>query len=271
MIEKVIRKAALKALDKVETVKNARERSNVLGVGASGDITLFIDKVAEQTIIEYLKEELESFAILSEEAGYRVCGLNPEYTFIIDPIDGSYNAKRGLALYTISIAVSRGKTFSDIVAGVVVSIDRQFIFEAYKGKGAYLNNIKLDPKGVDTIKGSVIAISAHPRGDFKAFKIASKILHRGGRVRILGSASLEACLVASGIFDAYIEWWNSLRVVDIAAAYIILMEAGCPVKVEGTIGNRDPLISLKERISIFSANSQELFDEINELLLHLED
>jgi len=230
--------------------------SRSLGRNISGDITRYIDIVSEKSIIDFLKKSLKSFSILSEEAGFRKYGA--DYPLIImDPIDGSFNASRGIPLFSISIAVAYGDTINDIVFGAVCNIATGDIYTGYKDKGAYLNNILIErnTKGFRPVVSIALSQNIYP----KMNKFIRRSLDKGWKIRVIGSSSLEICMVADGSIDAYIDIRNMLRISDIAASILILNES------KGRIYNRSIFNEVflgEKRYNIVAANSQSLLDEI---------
>ncbi len=202
----------------------------VVGMGADGTPTQRIDAVAEGSVFDALKSRDLPYTVVSEEAG-RVEGSG-EWTLVLDPIDGTHNAVRGLPAYSVSIAACpkapRGslERISQATAALVRDLVTGHTYYAEKGKGASLNGRAirvqkpLDPK--DTVFDLYLGQRAHPE--------AGKIAARGRRVRNLGAASLDLCLVAKGAADLYYlnstEAGHELRPMDIAAGALIVREAG---------------------------------------------
>lgn len=232
------------------------------GRGSSGDISLLGDIVAEKSAISYLQEKLDDFRVVSEELGEKSFGSGGEYTFIIDPIDGSRNYKRGVPLFAVSIAVARGETLEDTFAGVVYAPLLNQEFYAVKGGGAYLNGRRLEVKSAcGDLPGKVVAVSSPPKASFLPSLFILKLATYGAAPRIMGSASLELSMVASGGVDAYIDAWGTMRVIDVAAAELIAREAGAFSLIGGK-ENDPPSISLKERLYILVAASKGLAEKI---------
>ena len=108
-----------------------------VGIGADGTPTKYIDKFAEDIAIDFIKKSKFNINILSEEAGF--LDFDGDYTFILDPIDGTRNAIRGIPIYSISLGVGK-KSISDVNFGIVKNIPTGDLFIAEKGNGAFLNN-----------------------------------------------------------------------------------------------------------------------------------
>lgn len=248
LLEKLC-KAGVKALS--ELPRN--EFSKVIGNGAGGERTKLIDFVVEKAIVSRLESMEFKGRLISEEMGEKKFG-NEEYPLIIlDPIDGTTNAIRGIIPYAISIAISNGPNLSDVYAGVVMEIPSERLFKAEKGKGAYLNDKRIYVSDVESIRRAIIGIDMKSKG--KLTKSVFPILFEAKLIRIMGSAALELCYVASGALDLYVDIRGLLRATDIAAAHVILKEAGAMVL------NRDGLeldcsIDLSRRISIIAGNKK---------------
>jgi fructose-1,6-bisphosphatase/inositol monophosphatase family enzyme len=193
-----------------------------LGMGADGTPTKLIDDAAEKACIQILNERKENLNVLSEECGFIDKGV--EYTLVMDPIDGTYNAIRRIPFYSISLAVGK-KRLSDVKFGLVKNLASGDTFWAEKGKGAYLNESPLKAKSFEQ-KDSLFSIYVGRRATPRAYNVAN--IPR--RARALGCASLEMCLLATGSFDVYFLNYSpskyAMRVVDIAASTLILREAG---------------------------------------------
>lgn len=190
------------------------------------DITRKIDMVAEEALDAAIVEEGIAAHVISEEVGERLVPADkePEYTLVIDPIDGSTNLVSGIPYYCTSLALSKksqGATFADIDAGAVAAAWGG-TFYASRGKGAYYNEElittrehKEKPKyvvysyGVGPIPKSLIALQ-----------------EENCIVRTMGSIALDMCMVAKGSFDAVIDTRDRLSGYDIMASSLILREAG---------------------------------------------
>jgi myo-inositol-1(or 4)-monophosphatase len=260
-IRTAAKRAAAEALKVLEEGTGAKEQ----GRGSGGDISLLGDLVAEQTAISYLQEKIGSFRVVSEEIGEKTFGGGGSYTFIIDPLDGSRNYKRGAPLFAVSIAVARGETLENVFGGVVYAPLLNLEFYALRDRGAYLNGKKIEAKtSSDGLESKVIAVSSPPKASFLPSIFVSRLATHGVALRMLGSASLELAMLASGSIDAYIDAWGTMRIVDIAAAQLIAREAGAYTLIGGKDGN-PPLLSLKERVYILVAASRDLAESIASL------
>jgi len=223
-----------------------------IGVGADGTPTKYIDKIAEDVAIKSLKKSDVPVNILSEEAGFLDVGA--EYTFVLDPIDGTRNACRGIPFYSVSLGVGKSH-LSDIEYGIVKNIPTGDTFLAEKGHGAFFNNNRIAIPDVPAKE----LLSSLALG--KSFDELTLSLAQKDKIRSLGSASLEMCMVAVGGLDFYVVGGEYLRVIDIAASTLIVREAGGVV----TNSNGEQLdmpLDLDERTSVIAACNKEVIRQI---------
>ena len=211
-------------------VPTTAERALETGTrGSGGDRTLEIDKDAEQLVLdqlEGLREEGYRFMAVSEERGEIDYG-DDGVRVIIDPIDGSLNAKRGVPSYALSIAVADGETMADVAFGFVHDFGPSEQWWAWRGRGSWLDGTPLDPtlperRGRDG-RIEVLGIElADPRW------IAASIdalVDSAYRLRALGTIAASLCQVAAARFDGMVSLRRS-RGVDSAAGQLIVREAG---------------------------------------------
>ncbi|HEX4032922.1 MAG TPA: inositol monophosphatase family protein [Solirubrobacteraceae bacterium] len=205
------------------------ERAVVVGEGAGGDRTLAIDQAAEEVVFEEL-DRLHAlgtrFVAVSEERGEVDFGGGP-LRVVIDPIDGSMNAKRGLAPYAVSIAVADGETMADVTFGFVADLASGEQWHATLGGGARLGEIPLvgppaERRGRDGRLELVCVESAYPARLGDRGPAIAAVAHR---VRMIGSMALALCQLAGGRVDGMAALWRC-RAVDVAAAQLIVRESG---------------------------------------------
>jgi myo-inositol-1(or 4)-monophosphatase len=197
--------------------------------GSGGDRTLEIDQSAEQLVfdeLDGLRDEGYRFCAVSEERGVIDYG-DHEVRVIIDPIDGSLNAKRGLPSYAVSIAVADGPTMADVVFGFVHEFGASEDWWAWRGRGAWLDGAELDPtlperRGRDG-RLEVLGIeSADPRWIAASIEALQDSAYR---LRALGTIAASLCQVAAARFDGMVSLRRS-RGIDAAAGQLIVREAG---------------------------------------------
>lgn len=225
---------------------------NNMGLGADGTVTKYVDKIAEDAAVNYIEKSKIKVNVLSEEVGFLDRG--GKYTFVLDPIDGTRNAYRGIPFYSVSIAIGKS-TMSDVEYGIVKNIPTGDVFTAEKGYGAFYNKNRIGvPDVPDKEPLSSLALG-------KNFDKITLSLAKKDKVRSLGSASLEMCMVAIGALDFYVIGKEYIRVVDIAASSLILREAGGIVT--NIFGEElDMPFTLDERSSVVAACSEKIVKKI---------
>lgn len=236
-------------------------------IGQGGDRTLVIDAQAEDAVfrqLDRLHEEGARFAALSEERG-RVDYGSEDVLVVIDPIDGSTNAKRGLPHHALSIAVAHGRTMGDVVFGYVFDVGPGEEWYAHKGEGAYLDGVKLDPppeRRRDDGRLELVAVESARPGYFEQ---AARPLHEHvHRVRAIGAIAVSLCQVAATRVDGMATLWRC-RSVDAAAAQLIVRESGGLVAF-GSV--EDPLSSpldLEPRDPVVAARTPEALAQLAQL------
>jgi myo-inositol-1(or 4)-monophosphatase len=195
------------------------EREPVVGQGLGGDETTAIDKAAEDAIVARFREL--DVTIISEEIGRLGDG---DTVVVIDPIDGSLNAKRGIPYFAVSIAVASGERMGDVHFGYVYDFGNGEEWLAQRGEGATLNGVPLSVKPKDTIE----ILSFEATLSSLIARDAPKVADLAYRLRIMGSLALSLCHLAAGRVDAVCSL-KGARSVDIAAAQLLVLEAGLAI------------------------------------------
>jgi myo-inositol-1(or 4)-monophosphatase len=193
------------------------------------DFVTEVDKHAEAVIIDTLLQAYPGHGILAEESGRSLGAQDSEFVWIIDPLDGTTNFIHGFPQYAVSIALAwRGV----VQQAVVYDPNRNDLFYASRGRGAYLNDRRLRVSKRLRLADSLIGTGfPFRKGDnFKRYmKMFEEISQQCAGLRRPGAASLDLCYVAAGYYDGFFE--TGLSPWDIAAASLIITEAG------GLIGN----------------------------------
>ena len=245
-VDKIYRKVR-----KVYSTEFHKMGSNI-GIGADGTPTKYIDKIAEDAAIKFIKKSKLKVNLLSEEAGFLDFG--GDYTFVLDPVDGTRNAYRGIPFYSVSLGVGKA-TLSDVEYGIVKNIPNGDVFVGEKGQGAFLNNKRIMIPEVPC-KTLISSLTLGKNFDELTLSLADKDI-----VRSLGSCSLEMCMVAVGALDYYIVGKDYIRVIDVAASTLIVREAGGVVtNIKGE--KLDMPLDLDERSSVIAAGNEELIRKI---------
>jgi myo-inositol-1(or 4)-monophosphatase len=228
--------------------------------GEGGDRTLLIDQAAEDVVfgeLEKLHDRGARFKAISEERGVVDFGSD-DVLVVIDPIDGSTNAKRGLPHFALSLAVAYGHTMADVEFGFVQDFGPREEWVAWRGRGAQLDGVRLDPtlgeRRTRDGKLEVIGVeSADPRWVMQSVDALAEAAHR---MRAIGAIAVSLCQVAAARFDAMASLKRS-RAVDAAAAQLIVREAGGLVSF---IAYDDPLgapLDLEPRSPVIAARTPE--------------
>lgn len=198
-----------------------------------------IDKRSEKLIIDFINKEFPGHKVLAEESG----GVNrsDDYLWVIDPIDGTNNFAHGLPIFCVSIGVQKA---GETIYGVVYDVMRDAAYYAEKGSGAFCNSRKMKVSTNDILGRSLLVTGfpyevanknpEHIMKIFNSFMLASRGLRR------LGSAALDLCYVADGVFDGY--WETFLYPWDMCAGQLLVEEA------EGTVTD-------------FEGNQRDIFGE----------
>jgi myo-inositol-1(or 4)-monophosphatase len=203
-----------------------------LGKGAGGDKTFPVDKWAEDIIIAALtkaQREGEAFTLISEELGVRKFGEG-EKIVLVDPIDGSNNAKSGIPFFSTSLALLNGDTLDKLAVGYVMNLAVGDEFWAVRGNGAYKNGTRIRTSATQGI--TIVAYEASsPATDIPRIM---PLLVQAKRTRCFGSTALDLSYLASGAISVFATATAS-RAFDYAAGMLILEEAdGVITDIEGT-------------------------------------
>jgi fructose-1,6-bisphosphatase/inositol monophosphatase family enzyme len=252
---KILAQQVVKKMDRRirrDLSKNFYKLGKTIGLGADGTPTKYLDKSAEDVAIKTIKQASNPVNILSEEIGF--IDNSSDYTFVLDPVDGTRNAYRGIPFFSVSLAI--GSTFlNDIWYGIVKNIPTGHLYIAEKEKGAYLNNQQIC---LPNVPGSDYIFSLSLGKNIEA--LTEKASHHHV-IRTMGSASLEMCLVAQGAIDSYVVGKEFLRVTDIAASTLIVREAG-GIVVDKYGKQLDMPLTLDTRTSVIAAGNVSLISNI---------
>jgi myo-inositol-1(or 4)-monophosphatase len=204
--------------------------------GEGGDKTLVIDAEAEERVFAALQGVHDAgarFTVVSEERGTVDFGSD-EVLVVVDPIDGSLNAKRGLPHHALSVAVAAGTTMADVVFGFVYDLGPGEEWRATAGGGAYLNNVRLDhPPPERRTPDGRLELVAVESADPRWLALASDdLVATTRRIRAMGSIAVSMCQVAATRVDAMASLART-RAVDAAAAQLIVRESGGQVAFVG--------------------------------------
>jgi myo-inositol-1(or 4)-monophosphatase len=205
----------------LEDLPGRAEREPVVGNGEGGDETMAIDAAAERVILARFRDE--DVRLVSEEVGISGTG---RWTVVVDPIDGSLNAKRGIPFFSLSIAVADGRTMDDVVFAYVHDFGSGEEWTATRGSGAQLNGgpILERPKDELEILSFEATTTAYVSENAARF---DGIAHR---LRVMGSLAISLCHLAAGRVDGVVSL-KPARSVDIAAAQLLVREQGLAIEL----------------------------------------
>ncbi|RLF58202.1 MAG: inositol monophosphatase [Thermoplasmata archaeon] len=248
---KILAREIIKKIDRKirSTIKKEPYKlAKTIDIGADGTPTKYIDKIAENVAIKTIKNAEVSVDLLSEEAGF--IDNDGEYLFVLDPVDGTRNAMRGIPFFSVSLAIGK-KKLSDIEYGIVKNIANKDEFIVEKHHGAFLNK---KPVVIPDMPSSEILYSITLGKNKEAF---ARYLTFPHTLRCFGCASLEMCMVATGALDGYIVSHEHIRVIDIAASTLFVREAGGIVTdIKGK--TLEMMLNLDERVSIIAAGNPQV-------------
>ena len=181
-----------------------------------------IDTASEKLITDFIKKKFPSHNILAEESGET--NNSSEYLWVIDPLDGTTNFAHGLPIFAVSIGLQKN---GETIAGVVYDVMQDIIYSAEKGSGATANSVKRKVSENNNLQHSLLVtgfpynIKENPDKALERFTTLSK---KSRGIRRLGSAAIDFCYVATGVFDGF--WEVHLNPWDICAGNLIVEEAG---------------------------------------------
>ena len=257
--------------DMIEFVEDAKEWAREVGEiqkenlngdfeiqtkGRNIDLVTEIDKRSEKIIKERINEKYPDHSILAEESDFEE--KESEYTWIIDPIDGTSNYANGSSLFCVSIGLKKG---DKMVAGCIHIPMMDETYTAFRGKGAYLNGREISVSENDDFETSIIA-TGFPRdrktSDQDNVENFRKLIKRVGHIRRNGTAAFELCMVAKGVFDGY--WETKLSPWDVAAGTLIVKEAGGrAINLEGE--------EIEDNGEFIIAGNQKISEKIREVIM----
>jgi myo-inositol-1(or 4)-monophosphatase len=207
---------------------SSAERTVYEGVGEGGDHTLAIDRRCEDIVfaeLDALAAQGASFVAISEERGEVSFGAGGTARVVIDPIDGSLNARRTLPSFSLSIAVASGDSMADVEFGFVHDFGADESFVARRGGGASMGGgpIEVSTNSTDSDKLELVGFeSAEPEWALPALEV---LAGKAYRLRVIGSLAITGAYVGAGRLDAMF-CLRPCRSVDIAAAQLIAREGG---------------------------------------------
>ena len=226
-----------------ELIQKAAQDINLLNIEQKTlhDYVSEVDRNSEGVIYNLVAEAFPEHAFIGEEFG-SVGDRQAEFTWIVDPLDGTTNFLRGIPHYAVSIAVAVGK---QIQHAVIFDPAKNDLFTASIGSGAFLNGKAIQVRNCQSIRGGLLATGVPFSGqllenlDSFTASMQGMLAHHTSGIRRLGSAALDLAYVAAGRYDGY--WEAGLKPWDIAAGVLMVQEAGG--RVTDFVGDEDYLQS----------------------------
>lgn len=265
----VLKEACLQVYEQTKPLAGTAEGNKEIGKGAGGDTSRVIDLVAEEAVINTIKKYNFYPTIIGEECG-RIEGKNG--FLVMDAIDGTTNAMRDIPFYCCSLAYALDFKLSSIVDATIIDLTRGDLYYASKQKGAFLNGNKIGVRRRYNNKGrgeeeveeeqslnQDILIGMNISGvSQETINRLSKVISKANHIRHFGANALELCYFARGFMDAYIDFRGKIRSTDIAAAYLIVKEAGG--KLYSNSGSElDSDIAVNTTMSFVAVLDDEMF------------
>ena len=258
-VVEILREASNQIYQNVKDLAGTKDAAGDFGIGAGGDISRNIDIIAEKTVLDYLKEINFECVVLGEECGRVELSDKPKGYIIMDAIDGSANAVRGVPFFCSSLAFATENKLSSITDGVVTDLTNGDMYWATKGKGSFFNEKQIKVQQKEPIY-KIIGINTSGAST-ELMKRMYPIFQNHNHTRHFGANALEMALFARGLMDIFIDFRDKIRIQDIAAGYIIVKEAG-GLLLDTNLNSLDADLSYKTRVSFIAAANQKILDEI---------
>jgi myo-inositol-1(or 4)-monophosphatase len=242
----------------LEELPTRVEREPVVGQGLGGDETTAVDNAAEEAIVARFRDL--DVTIVSEEVGRLGDG---ETVVVIDPIDGSLNAKRGIPFFSVSIAVADGGTMGDVHFAYVYDFGSGEEWVGTRGGGATVNG---EPLGAIRPKDTIEILSFEATRTPLVARDAPKVAELAYRLRVMGSLALSLSHLAAGRIDAVCSL-KPARSVDIAAAQLFVREVGLAIELfDDTRPFEAAELDLEGRSRVAAAGTPEVCRRVAEAL-----
>ena len=276
----VLIESAKNVYSEIKDLLGTSEGASKISLGAGGDISRKIDIVAETAVLNTIKSNNMSPVIIGEECG--IVNLNKTSSsssfsnnnngfVIMDAVDGTTNAIRGIPFSCCSLAFASEFKLSSVTDAVVLDLFTGDIYSASKQKGSFLNNKKINVRNekdfssitsLEDLKSIDVLIGTNVSGvPLNILDEISRVISFSSHIRHFGANALELCYFARGFIDAYIDIRGKIRSTDMAAAYLIAKEAGG--KLYSSNGHElDSELGLKETLSFYAVSNKRLFDLI---------
>jgi myo-inositol-1(or 4)-monophosphatase len=237
----------------LERLPTRSEREPVVRMGLGGDETTAIDDAVERAVLERLEALVDDYTLVSEEIGQVVKGSGRPW-LVLDPIDGSLNAKRGVPYFCLSLAVADGPTMGDVVFGYVYDFGSGEEWTARRGEGAWLDGA---PLGEVRPKEEIELLAFEATLTSSIADKAASVVGLAYRLRVMGSLALALCNLAAGRIDGVCSL-KAARSVDIGAAQLLVREVGLAIELFEDPPLESAPLDLAARSRVVAAGTPEL-------------
>lgn len=255
----ILKEASKRVFENVKDLPGTNDAAGDYGRGAGGDISRNIDIIAEKTVLDFLKEVSFECVVLGEECGRVELSSSPKGYVIMDAIDGSANAVRGVPFFCCSLAFATENKISSITDGVVTDLSSGDQYWASKGKGSFLNEQKIHVHENEPIYRIVgINLSGATPDQIKKLQ---PVLKSHNHTRHFGANALEMALFAKGLIDIFIDIRGKIRVQDMAAGYLLIKEAGGLI-LDDKLEPLDGDLSYQTRLSFIAAANKKILNDV---------
>lgn len=258
-IIEILREASRQVYENVKDLAGTSDAAGDYGRGAGGDISRKIDIVAEKTVLDYFKKINFECVVLGEECGRVELSSQPKGFVIMDAIDGSANAVRGIPFFCCSLAFATDDKISSITDGVVTDLTSGDMYWASKGKGAFLNENKIHVLDKDPIY-RIVGINMSGASPELVQRL-QHVFQSHNHTRHFGANALEMAMFARGLIDIFIDFRDKIRIQDMAAGYLLVKEAGGLI-LDANLQPLDSDLSYQTRLSFIAAANQKILDDI---------
>lgn len=243
----------------VRELAGTAEAAGDFGRGAGGDISRNIDIVAEKTVLDYLKEVNFECVVLGEECGRVELSKKPKGFVIMDAIDGSANAVRGIPFFCSSLAFATDNKLSSVTDAVITNLVTGDMYWASKGDGAFLNGKRIHVHNKDPVYRLVGINTSGANPELQ--RRLQPLFEKHNHTRHFGANALEMAMFAQGILDIFIDLREKIRIQDIAAGYLLVKEAG-GILLDKNLNPLDSDLSYKTRLSFIASANQKILEQI---------
>lgn len=207
----------------IQSVINEVRAGDIVYKGTN-DLVSFVDQQAELKLKESLLEILPEAQFIAEESDSNYESIGDGYYWVIDPLDGTTNFLHGLPIYAVSVGLIR---YKQPFLGLIYEPNRDELFYASKGNGAFLNGKSIQVSTTETLASSLLA-TGFPYYDFsyqdRYLDLLKELMQKSHGLRRMGAASIDLAYTACGRFEGFFE--ANLKPWDVAAGKIIIEEAG---------------------------------------------